>query len=150
MLGHERRLAIKASNTEDETKAILKNVELRATRHRQEVLQVLLEHPTTPMTIDQLVERLPKNFDRVTAYRIVNTFAENGLVEKNSQMSNTMKVMLAPDLIKRHKHLVTCRICGSAYTVNICVQAGWRQKLSRLGFTNISHNLSFSGVCANH
>lgn len=129
---------------------ILRNVQLRATRHRQEVLQVLLENPTTPMSIDQLVERLPKKFDRVTAYRIVNAFAEHGLVEKVSQLSNTVMVILSPDLVKKHEHLVTCRICGSVSTVKICVQPGWRQELDRLGFTQISHNLSFTGVCSNH
>ncbi len=136
--------------SEREIDELLKNAQLRATRHRHEVLKIILENPNTPMSIDELVEHLPEGFDRVTAYRIVNSFAEKGLLEKINHLSNTLKVILSPSLRKKHMHLVTCRLCGSTYTANICVQPGWREKLARLGFSNVSHNLSFTGVCGNH
>ena len=139
---------LKISDVDIET--LLRKAGLRATRPRHEVLKIILENPNTPMSIDELVELLPKGFDRVTAYRIVNSFAEKGLLEKINHLSNTLKVILSPRLREKHQHLVTCRLCGSTYTANICVQPGWREKLTRLGFTNVSHNLSFTGVCADH
>ena len=63
---------------------LLKNAGLRATRRRQQVLKVLLDNPNDPMSIDELVDQLEPGFDRVTAYRIVNCLAENGIAEKVS------------------------------------------------------------------
>ena len=123
---------------------------LRATRQRQDVLQVLRDNPNTPLSVDELVDELPRGFDRVTAYRIVNTLAEKGLVEKVNHLSNNLKVLLSPSLNKRHEHLITCRICGTSSTAKVCVEPKWQDKLSRLGFSNVSHNLSFTGVCEKH
>lgn len=135
---------------EREIEDLIKKTGLKATRQRQEVLGVILKNPNTPLSIDELVELLPEGFDRVTAYRIVNSFAEKGMLEKVNHLSNNLKVILAPSLKKQHQHLVTCRLCGSTFTANICVQPGWREKLANLGFSDVSHNLSFSGICANH
>ena len=123
---------------------------MKATRHRQEVLRVLLENPNTPMSVDELVNCLQDNFDRVTAYRILNCFADAGLAERVTHHSNTLRFTLAPNQTNKHQHLITCRLCGSTMTARICVQPSWQEKLARLGFTDVSHNLSFTGICSEH
>ena len=129
---------------------MIKKAGLRLTSPRRQVLRVIMKNPNKPLSIDELLTLLPANFDRVTAYRIINCFADKGLVEKINYMSNNLKVVVSPRLRKTHKHIVTCRICGSTFTAGVCVQADWREKLSGLGFTDVSHNLSFSGICSNH
>lgn len=138
------------SSEKSEVEVLLKKSGLRITGQRREVLAKILEYPNTPLSIDDLVSMLSDGFDRVTAYRIVNSFANKGLVEKVNHLTNNLKVILAPSLKKKHQHIVTCRVCGSTYTAKICVQPGWRDQLARLGFTDVSHNLSFSGVCGAH
>lgn len=145
-LGKEIHMDVLNSDVE----TLLKNAGLRATRQRQKVLKVLFDNPNNPMTIDELVDQLGEGFDRVTAYRIVNCLSENGIAEKVSHLSNTVKVTLSPSLQSHHEHLVTCRLCGSVSTVQVCVQSDWQDKLSHLGFKDISHSLSFTGVCAKH
>ena len=130
--------------------ALLKNAGLRVTRHRQDVLKTLFDNPNNPLSIDELVECMDSGFDRVTAYRIVNCFTERGLAERVTHLSNIVRYTLAPSLAKKHEHLVTCRVCGSTLTAKICVQSGWQDKLARLGFKDVSHNLSFTGICSHH
>ena len=129
---------------------LIRQAGLRLTKTRREVLKVVSANPYTPLSIDDLVDLLPDDFDRVTAYRIINSFAEKGLLEKVNHLSNTLKVILAPRLTNKHQHLVTCRLCGSTLTSNVCVESDWQEKLAALGFTDVSHNLSFTGVCADH
>ena len=130
---------------------VLKKIGLRATRQRLSLLKVVYDNPEIPMSIDELLSHLDDDFDRVTVYRIVECFTEKGLLEKVHHVSNSVKVVLSPNFIKgKHQHLVTCRICGSTYKASICLQPGWQDKLKGLGFKELSHNLTFSGVCANH
>jgi len=133
-----------------EINELLKEVGLRVTRQRQEVLELLLMNSSTPLSIDEITSKLSHGFDRVTTYRIINSFTEKGLLEKVNHISNNLKVVVSPRLKKKHQHLVTCRLCGSTYTANICVQPGWQEKIARMGFKDVSHNLSFTGICANH
>ncbi len=129
---------------------VIKNGGLKVTRTRKEVLQVLFDHINNPLSIDEILEKLPEGFDRVTAYRVIHDFADHGIIEKLNHLSSHLKVLLSPKLKKNHHHIVTCRICGNTVTANICVQAGWQEKLSHLGFKDLSHHLSFSGVCSQH
>lgn len=130
--------------------AILKKAGLRATKQRVEILSIILKNPNSPMSINDLVDHLPDGFDKVTAYRIINSFTEKGLLEKINHLTNNLKVILSPSLMEGHRHIITCRVCGTTYTADICVEPGWREQLSELGFKEVSHNLSFTGVCAKH
>lgn len=134
----------------EEVENHLRNAGLRVTRQRKEVLELLIKNSNTPLSIDEITAELSDGFDRVTTYRIINSFTEKGLVEKVNHLSNNLKVTLSPRLKNKHLHLVTCRVCGSTFTANICVQAGWKKKIEKMGFKDISHSLSFTGVCSAH
>ena len=129
---------------------MIKKFGLRVTQQRVLVLKQFFDRPNNPMSVDELLVSLPSGFDRVTAYRIVNCLADKGIVEKTGHFSNTLKFILSPSVQQKHEHLVTCRVCGLTTIVRTCVQSGWRNKLDHLGFTDVSHNLSFTGVCAAH
>ena len=102
------------------------------------------------MSIDEVNDKTESVINRVTVYRVINCFAENGIIEKVHHNSNLVKVVLSPEHKDSHEHIVTCRICGDSYTTHICVEPGWKKNLERLGFKNVSHNLSFNGICSNH
>ena len=129
---------------------ILKEFDLKVTKRRKEFLEFLLKFPETAFSIDEIVSRLKVDFDRVTAYRIIEAFSEKGILQKVSLFSNIIKVIISPKINDSHKHLISCRFCGITFTTSACVQEGWRDKISKLGFKDISHNLTFSGVCQNH
>jgi len=52
--------------------------------------------------------------------------------------------------IKPKPGLMSKRLLKSAFAAELNVQSGWREKLARLGFQDVSHNLTFTGVCADH
>lgn len=63
-----------------ELKDIIKNHKLRVTDCRIDVLGIFLEKDKA-VSIRDLEENLP-DYDRVTLYRTLNSFTENGLVHK--------------------------------------------------------------------
>lgn len=141
---------VKAQAADSVAKKLLKKAGLKVTRHRQKALDILLANPDTPVSIDEMVERMDHDLDRVTAYRILNCFNELGLIERVTHLSNKLKFVLSPGQVKKHRHLVTCRLCGATVTAYACVQSGWQDELESLGFQEVSHNLSFTGICSDH
>jgi Fur family transcriptional regulator, ferric uptake regulator len=64
------------NNSED----ILKHHNLRLTDNRKQILDVFLSHPVAH-SHSAIEEKLP-HFDRVTIYRTLNAFEENGILHK--------------------------------------------------------------------
>ena len=120
---------------------ILKSKGMKSTLQRKKVLDFLIQNDEQAFSIDELVANLAGNFDRVTAYRIINVFSKKGLLEKINHIDNSLKVILSPKVKHSHRHLVTCRICGDTVVANVCVQNNWQQKISNLGFKDISLSL---------
>ncbi|MEJ5349236.1 MAG: transcriptional repressor [Desulfosoma sp.] len=91
----------------------LEKVEIRPTKHRLAVLQILGNAPH-PLTAQEVFEALQPHctINRVTVYRVLESLVEGGVVEKISAGDRSFRYGLAPnEHHPQHAHFY-CRLCG--------------------------------------
>lgn len=82
---------------------LLKKFGLRTTDARIDVLDFILDHQRA-ISQPELEHKLVHKFDRVTLYRTLNTFNEQGLLHTVADQSGTMKFALCSDACSDHEH----------------------------------------------
>jgi Fur family ferric uptake transcriptional regulator len=126
---------------------ILDRAELRKTRPRLAVLDVLLR-ADDPLTHEQLSARLRRRrIDRVTLYRTLETFIEADIVHRVSADDRVWRFAVCGHGHRRHCHPhFTCRRCGSVE----CLTGLELPRVARVpdGYTVESQELYLRGVCA--
>lgn len=120
---------------------------LRATRQREQVLQIL-EKSERPLSVEDIREQIVLGQSGVpTIYRNLDLFAKKGLVE----------VWVGPDLVMRfircrslgHHFHIQCEKCGSVLEFDDCGFASiLRQMQDRSGFRITRHQLQLFGLCS--
>ena len=121
---------------------------LKNTRHRQLVLQLLLDKQgvlTAEEGYNQLLaEREMINFS--TVYRILEMFTQKGLTEK-SYLSNSRKYGFTLHALG-HRHRLICLCCHRVVEVEHCPIAEFEAKLAQsTAFDILGHNLEWYGYC---
>jgi len=92
---------------------ILEKVGIKPTKHRLAVLQVLgtASHPLTAQDVFDALQAC-RTINRVTVYRILESFVEGGVVDKISAGDRSFRYGLAPnENHPQHAHFY-CRLCG--------------------------------------
>ncbi len=96
-----------------ETEKILKKHNLRLTDGRRSILDIFLNNPVA-LSHASIEEKLP-NFDRVTIYRTLYSFVENGILHKVLDDGMASKFALCHtchDHKHTHQHVhFKCEIC---------------------------------------
>jgi Fur family ferric uptake transcriptional regulator len=103
---------------------ILQRYKLRNTEIRREILSLFLD--TDYALSHQYIEKkLESKFDRVTLYRTLKAFEENGLVHRIANDKETIEYALCKDdcSIENHKHSdnhahFRCEICQKTYCLD--------------------------------
>lgn len=123
----------------------LRKADLAATPARIAALQ-FFESQEKPIDSFSLVETLAnQGVDRVTAFRIVNTFVEKGLLRKVQFLEDKTRYELANR--GDHHHFI-CRSCGVIQDIEDTVVPNFVNKLqSKYGFVVTNHSLEFFGTC---
>lgn len=126
-------------------KSILKNHNLRITDGRIDVLEFFLRKEKT-LSFKEIQEEL-KDSDRVTLYRILNAFTENGLLHKIPDDSGHVTFGLCPDSCDsddhNHDHMhFKCLECGTIECLEQNVPT-----VSLPGYKVKEVNLILKGVC---
>lgn len=126
---------------------ILRKQGLKATPTRMAVMQVLSKS-TTPLSIQEVLKRVgQEKIDQVTAYRILQTLKEVGLVRKIDLQHNRSYYELSPQI--DHHHII-CTSCGKMEDVEGCIvedmlAVALRQSKQFNQFTE--HSFEIFGMC---
>lgn len=127
---------------------ILNTFKLRKTAIRKLVLQCFLDYDFA--LSQRFLESIIQNeSDRVTIYRTLNSFLQNGIIHKILDDEGGVKYALCKDTCTinahdhRHVHF-KCRVCGHT----ICIDAVHVPKLNIPGNFEVHDvNLLVSGIC---
>ncbi|MCB0507290.1 MAG: transcriptional repressor [Chitinophagales bacterium] len=127
----------------------LKHHKLRITQVRLDILRYFQNHKTALSHAD-LEQHFSKHFDRVTIYRTLTSFLENGLIHKIPDDSGIAKYALcrhdsiAHSTVDEHVHF-KCKNCGKIE----CLHALEIPKLHLpKKYKPESANLLIEGTCA--
>ncbi len=126
----------------------LKEVNLNATEARIATMQLFESHEE-PIDAQHLLEDLQKKFkiDRVTVFRILNTFTEKGLLKKLEFGEGKARYELAQE--EDHHHLI-CENCGAIEDIPDTLIPGVEKEIQQKHkFLVKKHSLEFFGLCAN-
>lgn len=126
---------------------ILRKQGLKATPTRLAVMQAL-SNCSTPLSIQDILEKVGKErMDQVTAYRILHTLDEVGVVRKIDLRQNRAYYELVPQT--DHHHII-CTECGKMEDVEGCVVDDMLQSTLKKSkqFTRFTkHSFEIFGVC---
>ncbi|MFN6945607.1 MAG: Fur family transcriptional regulator [Cytophagaceae bacterium] len=84
-------------------KKILQNHHIKITSTRINVLEVFLSNKKV-MTLQDISGSLPDNFDRVTLYRVLNTFESNGVIHRIPDPTGNVNYALCHHDCTPHVH----------------------------------------------
>lgn len=128
---------------------ILKHHHLRITQVRLDILSYF-QHQKSALTHADLEANFDKKFDRVTIYRTLTSFLENGLLHKIPDDSGVAKYALCHHDSMEHNHddqhvHFKCRICAKIECLhNLDIPALHLPKHYKMEHAN----LLIEGVCA--
>lgn len=123
----------------------LKNVSLQITPARIAAMQLFETH-NTPLDAQHVIDHLRKDLgvDRVTVFRIINTFVEKGLIRKLEFGEGKARYELNRN---EHHHLI-CEVCGSIEDISDCNISGLEKDIKKKkSFLVKNHSLEFFGIC---
>lgn len=103
----------------------------------------------TPLTALELAARLEQRGEAVwlsTVYRILDAFAEKGLVLKTPVLDSGVALYeLARD---RHRHYAVCVLCNRVVAMENCPMDSFLPRLAEQDFHVLGHRLQMYGYCA--
>jgi Fur family ferric uptake transcriptional regulator len=131
-------------------KKILKNKKLRVTPFREEVLAIFLNHSNAISITD--IETGLAEFDRITLYRTIKSFIENGVIHEIVMPGDIKKLALCPESCSSENHTHTkqhlhfrCNQCENIY----CKDLNEFPTINIPGFQLNSIELQGNGICKN-
>lgn len=125
---------------------ILHNNDLKSTPARLMILSYLSEQQT-PQAVEDItshIESRHESVDRVTVYRILETFVKKGLIKRLEFGEGKYRYEIAGD---DHHHLI-CESCGKVEDISDCHISELEKEISQgKKFLVKRHQLEFFGVC---
>lgn len=130
-------------------KTELRDADLKATPARLGVLEVL-EKASSPVDVATILASLQKQdikADPATIFRIVNSFAKQGLAKQIQFNEGKFRYELSSTV--DHHHLI-CEQCGNIEDISDCnIKALEKDIQNKKKFTVTHHSLEFFGLCRN-
>src|SRR6056300_1169334 len=126
---------------------LLRKEGFRITEQRKAILEVLAK-AESPMSADECFAGLTNvKCDLVTIYRCLEQFEKTGIVELGVRENGTRVYCLGHGHEGGHHHHLTCRKCGHAERVDICMGNDLEELARGHGFTNVTHVMEVFGLC---
>ncbi len=127
---------------------ILKRENLKSTRHRITILEILKDKQL-PLSAEDLYFMLKENGVSIslsTVYRVLETLNEKGIVVRTSIPDENKAVYEFYN--NEHKHHLLCVKCRKILPVDGCPLDEYEKQLeSRFGFAVAGHKLEVYGYC---
>lgn len=127
--------------------SILRNFDLKSTPARLAVLSFLSEKKA-PQDAEEIMQHIVNehdSVDKVTIYRILETFYKKDLVKRLEFGEGKYRYELAGD---DHHHLI-CESCGKVEDISDCHISELEKEISqKKKFLVKRHQLEFFGVCS--
>lgn len=122
-------------------------MELKNTKSRSEILE-LLKSQTTPITANEIFEKLmTKKITLSTIYRTLETFSKNGIIKKELPQSGTAVYFVAP---QEHCHILECKNCHNTIKLKYCPYDKVNTKIKKeTNFEVDEENVVIYGLCKN-
>lgn len=129
----------------------LEKSKLKKTKARVELILYLSEEHG-PFSIDELSKAFKakgktKDFDLVTLYRCMATFEKVGLVRRCDFGDGVARYEYQEGEDHHHHHVI-CKKCRRMESLEHCKLPKLEGQVRKLGFTKISHQLEFFGICS--
>ncbi len=137
---YDEQANMKKENHEEQ----LRRAGFRATRQRIALLGVL-EGTASPLAVEDIVRASRAAFDTATAYRMLESFREAGLVKRIDLAQGRALY----ESSGRHHHHALCTECGKIVDVEACLPKSLDEQVRKAaGFAQIrDHALEFFGLC---
>lgn len=137
-----------AMDSENGFRQILRQEGLKYTKQRASILKILTESEQ-PVSAEQVFIALQKNSVNAnlsTVYRILESLASRGIVQKTSIGSDTKALFEMNSSV--HKHRMICINCREMTAVEGCPLEEYEKMLmDRTGFDVTGHKLEIYGYC---
>lgn len=134
--------------SEDKYKEILKKENLKNTKHRNSVLEVIGQS-RQPVSSEAIFLRLKEKGITIslsTVYRVLDALVEKGLVDKASVTDGNKALYEMNDM--EHRHHLLCVKCRELLPVDGCPLEEYEKALEeKLGFSIKGHKLELYGYC---
>lgn len=131
---------------EEALRTLIRDAGFRATRPRIAFLRALADS-TAPRSVADIVARMGKRADIVTAYRIADSFEKAGLLTRVELRAGKAYFEFARG---SHHHHIVCTDCGTVEDIDVCVPEKMTREITKDSkrFTHITaHALEFFGTC---
>lgn len=132
---------------------LLKGAGLKVTEQRRRILSFLLENHG-PFTVEEMAQGMKDSaFDLATIYRNMTAFELGHLVQKVHFGDGTIRWEISHQACEEehahsgHHHHLLCTVCKRIVPLEVCLSDETLLQVSKLGYTELKHNLEFSGVC---
>ncbi|HUY53207.1 MAG TPA: Fur family transcriptional regulator [Candidatus Dormibacteraeota bacterium] len=127
-------------------KEILKDNHLSITTQRLLVYKLLCQNQ--PMSMNELIKKSINKIDRVSVYRIIDTFVKTGIVQKVN-LGWKYKIELSDKFQDHHHHLI-CLICNKTIPLrNNSLESYLNQIGLEANFQIQNHQIEIQGECQN-
>jgi Fur family ferric uptake transcriptional regulator len=120
---------------------------IRATRQRQQVLEVLSAEPNdaTAQEIFESLRARGESTGLATVYRTLALLSERGAVDALMHRPGEICYRLCSD---KHHHHLTCSECHQVVELGECELEPWLERLGVAhGFTVTGHAIEVTGLC---
>jgi Fur family ferric uptake transcriptional regulator len=135
-------------DSENSFNEILKGGNLKSTKHRIAVLEILKANKL-PLSAEDIYIRLKQNNTSIslsTVYRVLETLHEKDIVSKVSIPDSSRAVYELHG--NEHRHHLLCVKCKKLLAIDGCPLEEYEKLLEdRFGFTVKGHNLEVYGYC---
>lgn len=127
---------------------LLKCKGLKVTKHRNSVLEVIIDstRPVTAEDIYIILKQKDISINLSSIYRILDTLVANSLINKFIFEENNKTCYEMNDM--QHKHYLICNSCKKIVPISGCPLHAYESELENsLGFTITNHKLEIYGYC---
>ena len=126
----------------------LRELQLRVTNPRKDILSVLTRSER-PLSSEDIFSQLKKgSSDLVTVYRNLTALEEFNLLRRHDLGDGVRRYELAQEQ-NHHHHYIRCRDCGSVEAFEGCqFEKAILKLLERKGYKMIQHNLDVQALCS--
>ncbi len=125
---------------------ILEKASLRKTPGRLAILKVLTDRHG-PFSIEELHQFVKgQKLDLVTVYRCLTSFEEVSLVKRCDFGDGIARYELNLGSHHHHHHVI-CKTCRKAENIEDCEVTRLEAIVEKMGYTKVTHNLEFFGIC---